>query len=246
MLGSAPEVFPSLATLVDPQSGIRAATNALGPFDKVMGHKSGELQQAACFSVPESLLEVPHVDSWLEIVFVNTDDAAHEPISPLRLVVGSRPGQSFPPSRLCARRIRGSPNPMADTAHLSGAPQAIPYPKIRDTADTPGETPATWAPSAAGLSSRAGDPTVPGDASRARVRWCPDASGSPRVVAAPRRSVARASSLRGRRPLYLLAARSGRRRDGMTFSRPFVPARLVLMRRVRDTRINRRLVSPEW
>jgi hypothetical protein len=43
MLGSAPEMFPSLATLVDPQSGIGAATNTLGSFDKVMGHKSGEL-----------------------------------------------------------------------------------------------------------------------------------------------------------------------------------------------------------
>jgi hypothetical protein len=36
MLGGAPEVFPSLATLVDPQSGVGSAADALGALDKVM------------------------------------------------------------------------------------------------------------------------------------------------------------------------------------------------------------------
>jgi hypothetical protein len=96
MLGGAPEVFPGLATLVDPQSGVGAPAEALDPFDKVMCHKSGELQQTACFSVAESLLEVLDVDSWLEVILVNTDDTPHEPISPVILVFGWR--QPRPPS----------------------------------------------------------------------------------------------------------------------------------------------------
>jgi hypothetical protein len=56
MFRGAPEEFPSLATLVDPQGGVGAAADALDAFDKVMCHKPGELQQAACFGVAENLL----------------------------------------------------------------------------------------------------------------------------------------------------------------------------------------------
>src|SRR5207244_2246655 len=98
MLGGAPEVFPSLATLVDPQGGVAAAADALGAFDKVMRHKPGELQQAACFGLTENLLELLDVDPWFEVIFVNTDDAPHAWISPVTFVVDLR--QPRPPLRL--------------------------------------------------------------------------------------------------------------------------------------------------
>src|SRR2546430_11961735 len=75
VLGGAPEALPGLATLVDPHGGVGAAADALGAFDKVMCHKPGELQQAACFGVPESVLELLSSDPWFEVIFVNTDDA---------------------------------------------------------------------------------------------------------------------------------------------------------------------------
>jgi hypothetical protein len=77
VLGGAPELFPSLSTLVDPDSGIGAAPEAFGPFDKVMCHEAGELQQAACFGVTEDLLKLNDVAPWFEVIFVNTDDASH-------------------------------------------------------------------------------------------------------------------------------------------------------------------------
>jgi len=90
MLGGTPEAFPSLATLVDPQGGVGAAADAPGALDKVMCHKPGKLQQAACFGVTENLLELLDVDPGFEIIFVNTDDAPHARISPVTLVVGLR------------------------------------------------------------------------------------------------------------------------------------------------------------
>src|SRR5207244_4588790 len=90
VLGGAPEALPSLATLVDPHGGIGAAADALGTFDKVMCHKPGELQQAACFGVTESVLELRSADPWLDVIFVNTDDATHARISPVTLIVGLR------------------------------------------------------------------------------------------------------------------------------------------------------------
>jgi len=90
MLRSAPEVFPSLATLVDPQGGVGTAADAPGAFDKVMCQKPGELQQAARFGVMEHSLELLAVDSWFEVVFVDADDAPHVRISPVTLVVDLR------------------------------------------------------------------------------------------------------------------------------------------------------------
>ncbi len=91
------------------------------------------------------------------------------------------------------------------TARRSGAHQAAARPATGGTVRSLGETPATWGPSAMGPSSQVGGPRAPADASRARVRCCPGAPGSPRAAASPRRSAARASSLRGPRPRYLLA-----------------------------------------
>jgi hypothetical protein len=77
MLGGAPEALPDLTTLLDPERGIGATANAPGSFDKVMFHESGELQQAACFRVTESALKLANADLWLEVIFVNADDATH-------------------------------------------------------------------------------------------------------------------------------------------------------------------------
>jgi hypothetical protein len=77
MLRGAPEALPGLTTLVDPDRGIGATANALGPSDKVMCHESRELQQAACFRITESALKLADADLWLEVIFVNADDATH-------------------------------------------------------------------------------------------------------------------------------------------------------------------------
>src|SRR5262249_3330583 len=98
----------------------------------------------------------------------------------------------------------------ADTARLSGAPQAAARPKIGGTAGSPRETRAMWGPLAAGRSARGGGPRALGDASRVRVRCCPGVPGSPRATASSRQSAARASWLRDPRPRYLLASRGGR------------------------------------
>src|SRR5207253_1280942 len=107
------------------------------------------------------------------------------------------------------------PRVTADTARRSGAHQAAARPETDGTAGSPGEIPATSGPSAAGRSSLVGGPRAPGDASRAHVRCCLGVPGSPRAIASPRQSAARASSLRGPRPRYLLAARlpANRSRD---------------------------------
>jgi hypothetical protein len=41
-----------------------------------MCHKSGEVQQAACFGVTKNLLELLDIDPRLEVIFVNADNAA--------------------------------------------------------------------------------------------------------------------------------------------------------------------------
>src|SRR5216683_509797 len=67
MLRSTPEVFPSRATLVDPQGGVGTAADAPGAFDKVMCQEPRESQQAARFGVMEHSLELLAVDSWFEV-----------------------------------------------------------------------------------------------------------------------------------------------------------------------------------
>src|SRR5215471_3403374 len=118
----------------------------------------------------------------------------------VRALAGPLPCDVQRPSVSVAPRLTVT----ADTARLSGAHQAAARPKIDGTAGSPGETPAMSGPLAAGRSARVGGPRALGDASRARVRCCPGAPGSPRVTASPRQSAVRASWLRDPRPQYLL------------------------------------------
>src|SRR5215472_6579265 len=107
MLRGTPEVFPSLAAFVDPHSGVGAATDALGTLHKVMREKPWELQQATGFGVTENLLELRDVDSRLELIFMNTDDASHTRTSPVDLWCACP--RSSPRSRV---KMCGAPSPV--------------------------------------------------------------------------------------------------------------------------------------
>src|SRR5262245_14230751 len=76
MLWAAPEPLPSLTTFIYPHGGIGSIANTFRPFDKVVRYQPRELQQAPCFPVTQSSLELLGFHASLQVIFVNTDDTA--------------------------------------------------------------------------------------------------------------------------------------------------------------------------
>src|SRR5437879_10653766 len=67
-------------------AGLKSKPQHAGHHDevgrsRVMCHESRSLQQAACFCVLG--MRSTDVDPWLEVIFVNANDATHARISPI-------------------------------------------------------------------------------------------------------------------------------------------------------------------